>query len=172
MIRSPSLSLSSCPVVGAGQTIHESLRNVKHIFEKFFSPLCKHRHKLLIFALVAKKYFFCTSIISRPRLSTVRAAQKTSTKPRRTQHTGFNLRIIKQLSKSKHLPNFISARLGYNKPPQHHTHSSKATPPGDSDIFKPTASSISASISIGSVSRFSRFSKQYMSGFFPAHSCA
>jgi len=30
------LALSSCPVVGAGQTIHESNRNVKHIFDEFF----------------------------------------------------------------------------------------------------------------------------------------
>lgn len=52
------LALSSCPVVGAGQTIHESARNVKHIFEEIFSRTGRHRHKPLIFVGVAEKNIF------------------------------------------------------------------------------------------------------------------
>ena len=164
------LTLSSCPVVGAGQTIHESIRNVKHIFEEIFSQTRNRRHKPLIFVGVAEKNIFCIFFSNITRIGVRVQNCKTPANPHRTRDTGFNLQIIKLLENSKQLPDFFEAKHGHHLTPQHHTHSRKAIPPGGSETFTPDSLSISESSSIGSSSGYSRFSKQYAPVFLAAHS--
>ncbi len=164
------LALSSCPVVGAGQTIHESNRNVKHIFEEIFSRTGNRRHKPLIFVGVAEKNIFCIFFSNITRIGVRVQNCKTPASPHRAWDTGFNLQIIRLLENSKQLPDFFEAKHGHHLTPQHHTHSRKATPPGGSETFTPNSFSISESSSIGASSGFNRFSKLYMPGFLAAQS--
>ena len=164
------LALSSCPVVGAGQTIHESVRNVKLIFEDFFSRTGRHRHKPLIFIVVAEKNIFCIFFSNITRIEVSVQNCKTPANPHRTWDADFNLQIIRLLGNSKQLPDFFEAKHGHHLTPQHHTHSRRAIPPGGSETFTPDSLSISESSSIGDSSGCRRFSKLYMPVFLAAHS--